>query len=316
MSTLRWTLLILGGAFIVALALWERLRPRQARGRDAPSAIESAPPTLSAADAERAAQGEPYIGEVGASADTLSHLPTVLIEEDEPPAARAAEPRSADLPEPRMPPPATDPARELEGVAEGVGSVRLVEPVRGRDAPVVEPPRAAPLPCEDATQLESDLEPRFDSGDAADVPAVVLEWPAEAERHIIALRVVAGAERFSGRTLRLALAAEGFRLGPLDIFHRPDDLGRAVLSVASLTRPGTFNLDSMDAQRYAGLNLFAVLPGPLPAAEAFELLLAAAENLNERLQGVVEDECGEALTPEGVENLRATVAERAGWEGG
>lgn len=310
MSTLRWTLLILGGAFIAALALWERLRPRQARGQDAPGTPESSPPTLRATDAGQAVADEPYIGEVGASADTLSRLPTVLIEED-----GSMEAPSAEPPEARAPHPATDPARELEGMAEGVGSVRVIEPAYGHDAPVA-PPLTAQPSCADAAPLVADPEPPSVSIGAVDVPPLVVEWPAETERHIIALRVVADAERFSGRMLRLALAAEGFRLGTLDIFHRPDDLGRAVLSAASLTRPGTFDLDSMDAQRYAGLNLFAVLPGPLPAAEAFEMLLAAAENLNERLQGVVEDEHGEPLTPEGIESLREALAARAGWEGG
>ena len=310
MSTLRWTLLILGGAFIAALALWERLRPRHARGQDAPSATEPSPPTLSPTDADHAEAGEPYIGECSTSADTLSQLPTVLIEEDAP-----IEPRAADPPKQRAPVGASDPAQELEGVAEGVGSVRIIEPAGRYDAPAA-PPLAAQPSRADAAEREVDPEPRFDSIGAVDPPPLVLEWPAETGRHIIALRVVAGAERFSGRTVRLALAAAGFRLGPLDIFHRTDDLGRAVLSAASLTRPGTFDLDSMDAQRYAGLNLFAVLPGPLPAMEAFEMLLAAAENLNERLQGLVQDERGEPLTPEGVESLRADLAARAGWEAG
>jgi cell division protein ZipA len=312
-STLRWTLLILGGAFIAALALWERLRPRQARGQDVPSAPAPLPPTLNATDANPVAAGEPYIGEVGASADTLAHLPTMLLEEEEPIEPRAVEPRKR-----RAPQTATDPAQELQGVAEGVGSVRVIEPTRGSAVPGSPSRTSPPAASARAAQPEPEPEPepRFDAVGAVDLPPLVLEWPAEAERHIIALRVVAGAERFCGRTLRLALAAAGFRLGPLDIFHRPDELGRAVLSAASLTRPGTFDLDSMDAQRYAGLNLFAVLPGPLPAAEAFEMLLAAAENLNERLQGVVEDERGEALTCEGIESLRAALAGRAGGEGG
>ncbi len=310
MSTLRWTLLILGGAFIAALALWERLRPRHARGQDAPGASELSPPTLRPADTGGAEAGEPYIGECSTSTDSLAQLPTVLIEEDAPIELRVADPSKQ-----RAPVGAPDPAQELEAVAEGVGSVRLIEPAARYDAPAG-PPRAAQPARADAARREVDPQPQFDAIVAVEPPPVVLEWPAETERHIIALRVVAGAERFSGRTLRLALAAEGFRLGPLDIFHRPDDLGRAVLSAASLTRPGTFDLDSMDAQRYAGLNLFAVLPGPLPAVAAFEMLLAAAENLNERLQGLVQDERGEPLTPEGIESLRADLAARAGWEAG
>ncbi len=73
-------------------------------------------------------------------------------------------------------------------------------------------------------------------------------------------------ERFAGRAVRLALAAEGFVLGKFDIFHKPGPDARAVLSAASLTKPGTFALATMDAQRFGGISLFAVLLGPLSPA--------------------------------------------------
>ena len=42
----------------------------------------------------------------------------------------------------------------------------------------------------------------------------IVDWPEEEVRKIIAFRLVSGAgERFSGRAVRLALAAEGFLLG-------------------------------------------------------------------------------------------------------
>src|SRR5262249_6921383 len=51
-----------------------------------------------------------------------------------------------------------------------------------------------------------------------------VEWPSEEERRILALRLVAPqTERFPGRSLRQALAAEGFLLGQFAIFHKPDD---------------------------------------------------------------------------------------------
>src|SRR5690606_29251675 len=104
-------------------------------------------------------------------------------------------------------------------------------------------------------------------------------------------RLVAGSpERLPGRTVRLALAAEGFVHGRYSIFHKPGPGGRATISVASLNKPGTFDPQSMDAQRFSGLNLFTVLPGPLPAEQAFDELLAAARGLNDRLQGALQDE--------------------------
>ena len=69
-----------------------------------------------------------------------------------------------------------------------------------------------------------------------------------------------------------------------------------MLSAASLTRPGTFDLDTMDLQRYGGLSLFAVLPGPMPPPQAFDELVFTARNLNERLHGVLQDEHGGPLT--------------------
>ncbi len=126
----------------------------------------------------------------------------------------------------------------------------------------------------------------------------VVEWPGEEARKIVALRLVsAPAARFSGRTVRLALAAEGFVLGKFDIFHKPGPDSRAMLSAASLTKPGTFTLNTMDAQRYGGLSLFAVLPGPLPPQRTFDELLTSARSLNDRLQGALQDERGEPLTP-------------------
>jgi FtsZ-interacting cell division protein ZipA len=57
-------------------------------------------------------------------------------------------------------------------------------------------------------------------------PQLVLAWPKEEERRIVALRVVPHAEpRFAGRALRQAFASAGFWHGPLDIYHLPDARG-------------------------------------------------------------------------------------------
>jgi FtsZ-interacting cell division protein ZipA len=191
---------------------------------------------------------------------------------------RTMEPRAAIDPiaaSMRAAPPAESGEPEQIRGAEGVGTVRVIEP-------------AAPV------------EP-------------IVEWPPEQTRRILALRLVAPhAERFAGRTLRLALAAEGFLLGRFSIFHKPDEQNRALLSAASLNRPGSFDLETMDSQRYGGLTLFAVLPGPRTAQQVFEDLLQAARNLNERVAGGLQDERGAPLTALRVqsirEGLRAQVA--------
>ena len=139
-------------------------------------------------------------------------------------------------------------------------------------------------------------------------PQLVLAWPNESERRIVTLRVIPKSEpRFQGRALRQAFSGAGFWHGPLDIFHLPDHEGRVVLSAAALAQPGTFDPSIMDSQRFSGLNLFAVLPGPKPERETFDELVRAARQLADRLDGKMADQHGEELTSQRIAHLRQAI---------
>ena len=127
---------------------------------------------------------------------------------------------------------------------------------------------------------------------------------ARAQR-IVALRVVAPLpSRFEGSLLAEALAAEQFEFGRYQIFHRNDEAGRALISLASLREPGTFDPATMAGSAYAGVALFAVLPGPLSAQQAFEELLSVARSLASRLGGHVQDDRGVPLVAQRISRLR------------
>jgi cell division protein ZipA len=149
-----------------------------------------------------------------------------------------------------------------------------------------------------------------------EAPKLTLAWPTDGERRIVTLRVVPKSEpRFAGRSLRQAFSGCGFWHGPMDIYHLPDEQGRVMLSAAALAQPGTFDPSIMDSQRFSGLNLFAVLPGPKPEREAFEELVHAARQLAERLDGQITDQHGEELTAARIARLRQSLespAPRAG----
>jgi FtsZ-interacting cell division protein ZipA len=143
---------------------------------------------------------------------------------------------------------------------------------------------------------------------ASEGPKLSLVWPHENERRIVTLRVLPRVDpRFQGRSLRQAFASAGFWHGPLDIYHLPDAEGRVILCAAALAQPGTFDPSIMDSQRFSGLNLFAVLPGPLPESEAFDELVHAARGLAERLDGKLTDQHGEELTPQRIARLRQSL---------
>jgi cell division protein ZipA len=195
----------------------------------------------------------------------------------------------------------------------------------GADLPVIEIGDDVELDVSFARAAPGDarVEPRLDTLDDVDeavsaprevVPAVAavtrpdtlrLEWPPEASRRIVALRISArGTERLPGRSLRQALAGEGLQHGPMEIFHWPLEDGRVVLSAASLTKPGVFRLASMDTERYAGINLFAVLPGPVGPHDAVDRLVSTARGLAARLDAEVCDATGAPLTPERLADMR------------
>jgi cell division protein ZipA len=322
MSELRWTLLILGVVFIAVLSWWERRRPRQAfapRLREANLGHGGELRPESRADGGAAGVREPWIGDTELSDAVLSDvalsdaaetgaaeapapgpleaLPTLVIpDEDERLALQAA--WDAAPPEPTLIDPETIVAADPETIA-------AAESEAIPDAPAPAAPPAEILGAEGVGAVRI-VESTAACGEAAVEP--IVDWPPEESRRIVALRLVAAtSERLPGRALRLALAAEGFLLGRFSIFHKPDRSNRAVLSAASLTHPGAFDLETMDSQRYAGLSLFAVLPGPKTPAQAFEELLATARNLNERLEGALQDERGGPLTPLRVAAIRESL---------
>jgi cell division protein ZipA len=289
MSELRWALLILGVVFIAALAWWERRRPRQASG-----ALERALSREGGADAPPRLVREPplTLPEVRVREPVAAQeLPVVAVPCEEPAAARSPA-EAAQLP-------GAATAQEDEDTMDDLLPIDpAAEPLGFEDAEraasAYSEPVAAPV------EMLREALPELPPG-----APLVVDWPEEHERRILALRLVAPQrERFAGRSLRQALAAEGFLLGQFAIFHKPDDERRAVLSAASLTRPGTFDIETMDSQHYGGLSLFAVLPGPKSPPQAFDELVFAARNLNERLHGVLQDERGTPLTPARIAQLR------------
>jgi cell division protein ZipA len=301
MSELRWALLILGVVFILVLAFWERRRPRQASG-----VFERASVRESALDSPPRQVREPplTLPEIRAREPIAARELPVVAARDEPAAA---------LPEPDAEPALAEPAAPWDANETAVfdSSHQDLQAWSADD----------PSESAASTPIVSEAEPAHAAAAAArealpELPPAaptVVDWPADRERHILALRLVAPQEeRFAGRSLRQALAAEGFFLGQFAIFHKPDDERRAVLSAASLTRPGTFDMETMDSQHYGGLSLFAVLPGPKPARQAFDELVFAARNLNERLHGVLQDEQGTPLTPARIAQLREQLRAGAG----
>jgi len=211
MSELRWALLILGVIFIAVLAWWERRRPRQASG-----AFERAVPREGGTDGPQRLVREPplTLPEVRVR-DPVKELPVVgTLREDQPEQLEEAheweereqreqieEPEMPAL-EPAAPPPAAEAAelqREPEPVFDDEDTMD--------DLLAIVP--AEEIPEDERATFDDDSEPVSTHATSAAPDAPMLrelppaaplrvEWPAEHERRILALRLVAPQrERFA-----------------------------------------------------------------------------------------------------------------------
>jgi cell division protein ZipA len=124
---------------------------------------------------------------------------------------------------------------------------------------------------------------------------------------IVALRLVCKDERWPGEAVIHALESEGLRFGKYSIFHRERDDGKSIFYVASMIEPGSFDLERMSSTSFPGVSIFAVLPGPVDGGTTFDMMLATARRLAQRLSGHLQDEQGSTLTAQRVLNLREEV---------
>ncbi len=224
--------------------------------------------------------------------------------------ARAREPRQEALfvaPEParRAPPEAPDtvPTTPIEELTS-------VPPATFPTVEVAQERLARELFSRPVAEMLERIEPILGDTEIieADTPAV--EPPSPPGEKIVTLRLAAPPlERFEGRALVDALRGAGLEHGKFSIFHKTNAAGATMFSVASLVEPGTFDLDRIEGQRFPGVSLFAVLPGPMEASSTLETMIATARELAERLQGVLQDERGAPLSAQRLADLRAGVVD-------
>ncbi|HWK73096.1 MAG TPA: cell division protein ZipA C-terminal FtsZ-binding domain-containing protein [Povalibacter sp.] len=278
MSELRWILIVFGVVLLAGVYFWGRRSSRQ-----------------SSEPEENRMQLRPEPQLATHEAALHDRLPPPSYEEEETDEDEPAMQRGAVDAEPERPAPAATDSR------------------RGR----VEPTFSELEP------MESDLEePAVDSAVTEELPArepqaaaptlSMSETPAPRRierRKIIALRLAASSDRFSGQQLRQTLEAERLEHGKYDVFHRLHEDGVSIFSVASMVEPGTFDLEKMQGLSYPGVTLFAQLPGPVVGVQALHDLVACGKRLQEALGGTLQDDRGVPLTVHRIDRLRQEIVE-------
>jgi cell division protein ZipA len=113
--------------------------------------------------------------------------------------------------------------------------------------------------------------------------------------------------QLAGTDIVVAAEKAGLEFGDMGIFHRLV-LGRKadgpVFSMANMVKPGHFDMSRLDDVCSPGVTLFMTLPGPLPALDAWEMLLPTAQRLAELLDAQVLDEGRNALGRQRIAHIR------------
>jgi cell division protein ZipA len=166
------------------------------------------------------------------------------------------------------------------------------EPSIGGESPVVAAAPPVPEPAPSLVETVSEEEKK---------------WPAP--DRIVALRLVPrGAELPSERAVA-ALRNAGLEHGRYAIFHRQLDTNREGFSVASLTEPGSFDLEHLEDSTIAGLSFFVVLPGKGDPVARFDAMVETARALSVELAADLFDDRGSSWSSQRERYLREELIE-------
>ena len=115
-----------------------------------------------------------------------------------------------------------------------------------------------------------------------------------------------------GAQLIASLLTLGFKFGESDIFHRhvnSNGKGPILFSLASMFKPGVFDVQNMETQQYYGLSLFMSLPIEGDAHQVFNMMHNAARKLADEFGAQVLDEHRSGLTQQGLQHYVERIRE-------
>ena len=125
---------------------------------------------------------------------------------------------------------------------------------------------------------------------------------------IVSLYVAARAGSvLRGEDVVVAAEKTGMVFGHMSVFHRllegHPERG-PVFSMASIIKPGSFDMATIRELETPAIAFFLTLPAPVPALDAWEKMLPTVQRMAELLDGVVLDEGRNALGRQRIAHIR------------
>jgi len=294
---LRQWLLILGPVFIVGVLLHGYIRMRAGRNeirmkldKDFLSRPGEEPDLddLNLLRAELPNGGARVINADG------SEVP-VLLESVDVPSVSAQEPEQQELIQPSIS--AVDEA-EAPSTPEIARETPKAPPARKA------PPAKAPESPPKAEQAEAGKEEQRREPN----PEKPNSQKQKPEKFVV-MHVIALDTHFGGQPLLELLLDAGMTFGEMDIFHKLDDSGEPMFSLASAVEPGTFDMAQMEQFSTPGVTLFMRVHELSDPISVLDDMLSVADSIALELGGELRDETRSVMTPQTIEHCRQSVQE-------
>jgi len=127
----------------------------------------------------------------------------------------------------------------------------------------------------------------------------------------IILKVVASKGKpYQGYEMIQTLLTEGLRFGRMNIFHRHEQnngKGAVLFSLASIAKPGTFDLNNIGALQCFGFTLFFSITRVENPTDVLNSMVETARNIAEELGGELYTHTHQLLTTEQLQRLHCNV---------
>lgn len=226
-------------------------------------------------------------------------------------------------------------AREWEDLDEGVGEVRIVArendvstiteefPVDSLneyndkpDAVIAEELEVEELK-DDEQETSHQNEDLFELTEETEQPQNEVhhnddQKPQSSNIDIIVLYILAKSpdKPLTGDGINSAAQANGLEFGRMDIFHRLDENGLTLFSMANMIEPGNFDPDSIHELKTSGLTMFMQLSNLSSPSDSFDEMLRCAYHISEMLGASLCNQKRQPITQADAEYYRNIIAQK------
>lgn len=128
-------------------------------------------------------------------------------------------------------------------------------------------------------------------------------------RDIVVLNILTDSERMKGQELLEFLMENEMSYGEMEIFHKLDNQGEVLFSLANAIEPGTFDLSDIDESEIQGVTLFMQIDGANQAERIFDDMLELARKISGKFSSQIFDGTRSALTQQTIGHIRQNIRE-------